>query len=156
MNSYVHCIVPQCHVHLENVLKTRLYETTQICACMIQVNYDAIWRHSFITCMYVTSTVWYMKGIWCKQWMTSYDTNCSYESIWSMHVWCVMCPNDIDMKLLSVWCPHRMRAYETIWMCMSWYDVHMKRSSFSGTNDALFGNKRCASREKVDWVVYHT
>ena len=136
MNSNVHCIVPRLKTHLENVVKRRLYETPQICACMIQAYYDAIWRY------YVTSTEWYMKGIWCKQWMTSYDANTSYESICSMHVCCVYV---VEWYCYEVFVCMMHTPYETSERQMS---VVWSRMTWKWKND-VFGNKRDQFREQM-------
>ena len=128
---YITC-TPEPHPGLKCTKITTLWNHSNMClydTCY----YDAIWCH------YVTLTVWYMKGVWCKQWMTSYDANTSYESICSMHVCCVYVSEwyCYEVFVCMMHAPYETKKpawvlYEVVWR-------KYERMTFSGRNDRISG-----------------
>ena len=107
------------YTHTFPVILQRLYETTQICACMIHVImmlYDIImWHRRMIHEGFMMQAV--NDVVWCEHLVWIQYAAC-------MYVVC-MCLNDNVMSFFSVWCTRRMRRKSLYECCMKSYDVNM-------------------------------
>ena len=152
MNSNVHYMYPGA------TPRSKMYKNYDF---MKPLKYVLVW-YMLLWCYMISLCdidVWYMKGLWCKQWMTSYDTNSSYESICSMHVCCVYVLEwyCYDFFVCMMHVPYETKElkwglYEAVWR-------KYERMTFSGTNETNFGNKWDASllnRKRQAYCVYYS